>query len=236
MINPCCGATYSAPRYSSMNFSAWAYWTDGFSEGSLMPGGHGLRKCRCGNFFMLSELQEIAQVDETEVPYPDRVAPEELPQAIAQARNADIELAARLDLWHHLNHPYRERYRAHRDAEEAVTKAAWEKSNPDTRTWWQRFRNVPPPQYVRPVDSPFTYPPFEPTHEQRDNMTALLALMGKKARLDHIALAELHRELGQFDEARRELQRLENDEENGTTRVIDQLVNEKQNAPMRYRM
>ena len=144
---PCCGAQYATPRYASMNFTAWAPWTDGDSDGGLMPGGHGLKKCQCGNFFLLGELIHIGSAEDTDVPYAARVTPEDLPQAIATARTPAIELAARLDYLQYLNQPYRELYIAHRDAEDAATKAAWVAANPDTRTWWQRFHNVPEPKY-----------------------------------------------------------------------------------------
>lgn len=235
-ITPCCGTTYSTPRYRSINFSAWEYWTDGYRGGSLFSNDQGLRQCKCGNFYLLTELTSIGQVEETDVPYTDRVATVDLPRAIAQARTPKIELAARLLHWQALNQPYRERYRAHRDAEEAATKAAWEAANPDARTWWQRFRKVPPPQYNRPKGSPFTYPSFEPTHEQRENMLALLELLSKQERLDHEALAELHRELGQYEEAERELQQLTEDNQSNATRVIAQLVKERKPQPMRFRM
>ena len=29
LVAPCCGARYAYPNYTYMNFSAWAYWTDG---------------------------------------------------------------------------------------------------------------------------------------------------------------------------------------------------------------
>jgi hypothetical protein len=235
-MTTCCGAIYKTPRYRSMNFSAWEYWTDGYRHDSLMPGGHGLRKCKCGNFFMLAELQEITEVEESDAPSTQQVTPEELPFVIAQARTPAIEQAARLEYWEHLNHPYRERYRAHRDAEEAATKAAWEAADPDTRTWWQRFRKVLPPQYKRPKDSPFTYPLFDPTHEQRENMLALLKLLQEQKHPDHEALAELHRELGQYEEAERELQLLTEDDQSTATRVITQMIKERMPQPMRFRM
>lgn len=234
---PCCDARYSSPRYSSMNFSAWEYWTDGYSDSSLMPGGHGLRKCKCGNFFLLAELKKTELVDETDVPYPDSVDPQELPQAIAQARTPFIELAARLDYWQHLNHPYRERYRAHRDAEEAATKAAWIAANPDRRTWWQRFRKVSPLQYVRPSDSPFTYPPYELSEAQRENLNAMLRLHESKAvQIDHQARAEMHRELGEFEQAAEALRNVEEKDRGVTSRLINKLAKDKETAPMRYRM
>lgn len=59
----------------------------------------------------------------------DHVAGEELGECIANADIEELDVAARLSLWRHLNHTYRERYRQHRDAEEAVTKAEWEAAN-----------------------------------------------------------------------------------------------------------
>jgi len=235
---PCCGATYSTPRYRSMNFMAWEYWTDGYREGSLMPNDQGLRQCKCGNFYLLSELQWISQVEETDAPYTKGVSPDELPQAIAQARTPEIEIAARLCYWQHLNHDYRERYRAHRDAEEAATKAAWRLANPDLRSWWQKFRKAPTLQYVKAADSPFTYPPFEPTDEQRANMKALLQLVptSESHGLNLYEIAELHRELGEFEQAAYAMQQIPEDDETVTQQVMHRLINEKEIAPMRYRM
>lgn len=236
-ITPCCGTTYSTPRYRSINFSAWEYWTDGYREGALFSNDQGLRQCKCGNFYLLTELTSIGQVEESDVPYTERVAAADLPKAITQARTPEIELAARLLHWQALNQPYRERYRAHRDAEEAATKAAWEAANPDARTWWQRFRKVQPPQYVRPENSPFTYPPYELSEEQRDNLKALLRLNANgDIELDPLTLAELHRELGQFEQAAEALRLAPENEGDVTTRLLKKLVKDKEIAPMRYRM
>ena len=219
-----------------MNFSAWEYWTDGYKEGALLPSGNGLRKCKCGNVFMLTELHEISQIDDTEAPYPKRVAPEELPEAIAKARTPIIEQAARQEYWIHLNHPYRESYRTHRDAEEDLAKVAWEAANPDTRNWWQRLRKVPPPRYAPQQNSPFTYPPFEPTQEQRENMVAMVDLMQNQDRPDRLVLAELHRELGNFGVAGCELRLLSDGDRSSASRLISELVDEKQSAPIRFQM
>lgn len=236
-VTPCCGKTYSTPRYRSMNFMAWEHWTDGYRHGSLMPNDHGLRQCNCGNFYLRSELQWISQVEETEVPYTTCVAPEDLPKAIVSARTAEIELAARLDLWQHLNHTYRESYRAHRDAEEAATEAAWTSANPDRRTWWQRLRKVPPPKYVMAADRPFTYPPYELSEAQRDNLNALLRLQDiESVHIDNQARAEMHRELGQFEQAMQALEEKPDDEQNMTQQLLKRLINDREVAPMRYRM
>jgi hypothetical protein len=235
-IAPCCGAIYSTPRYRSMNFLAWEYWTDGYKEGALLPSGNGLRKCKCGNFFMLTELHEITRIDGTEAPSPKRVASEELPEAIAKARTPIIEQAARQEYWVHLNHPYRERYITHREAEEASTKAAWEADNPDTRNWWQRFRKVPSPRYPAHQSSHFTCPPFEPDHQQRENMAALIDLIQNQDQPDRVILAELNRELGNFGAAGCELKLLSDGDRSSASRLISELVDEKQSAPIRFQM
>lgn len=235
-IAPCCGAIYSAPRYRSMNFSAWEYWTDGYKMGALLPSDNGLRKCKCGNFFMLTELHEITRIDATEAPYPQRLASEELPEAISKARTPIIEQAARQEYWVHLNHPYRESYRTHRDAVEVLTKTAWEADNLDTRNWWQRFRKVPSPRYPTHQSIPFTCPPFEPDHNQRENMAALIDLMQNQDQPDRVILAELHRELGNFGAAGCELKLLSDGDRSSASRLISELVDERQSAPVRFQM
>jgi hypothetical protein len=143
------------------------------------------------------ELVEMAEVNETDLPWPPRVPPEDLPLAIAQARTPAVELAARRDYWQHLNHAYRDLYKAHREAEDAATQAAWEAAHPDQRTAWQKLRKLERrPQYQAAPDRPITFPVFEASPEQRKNMQALLQLIqatGEKIGLEQV---ELHRELG----------------------------------------
>ena len=235
-VAPCCGAHYRTPRYRSINFMAREHWTDGYRDGSLMPNDHGLRQCACGHFFLMRELEYLGEADETEEPYPGRVKPEDLPQAIAQARTPAIELAARLSYLQHLNHDYRERYRAHRETEEATTRAAWQAQNPDTRTWWQKLRKVQARPYTRPQNSPFTYPPYELTESQRDNLNALVRMQqDPDLRLDCVTRAEFHRELGQFEQAAQALKELKEDDQDVTSRLIADLIQQGETAPMRYR-
>lgn len=235
---PCCGKTYRTIRYRSMNFSAWEYWTDGYTGGGLMPNGFGLRQCLCGAFYLRSEMVDLGQVDESELENPSHVQAEDLPNAIAQARNVQIEMAARLEYWQHLNHSYRESYRAHREAEEAATKAAWESANPDRRSLWQKLRKVPAPTYIRPNNSSFTYPSFEPSQEQQDNMRALIQLLNNldKRRGYLHEIVELHRELGEFEKAANVFDEFEEEDQGTTSKLLARLVNDRETAPMRYRM
>lgn len=235
---PCCGKTYRTLRYRTVNFSARGYWTDGHTEGGLMPNGYGLRKCICGGFYLRREMVDLGEVDESELDQPSPVYDDDLPNAIAQARNDQVEMAARLEYWQHLNHSYRERYRAHRDAEEAANQANWALTNPDNRSLWQKLRKVPAPTYVRSSSSPLTYPPFEPTIVQQDNMRALLLLLNSKdRRKNHLEeIVELHRELGEFEEAAKALDEYQDIDRSKVSDLLAVLVKDKETAPVRYRL
>jgi len=236
---PCCGARYRSPRYLSVNFSAQAFWTDGWREESLMPNDEGLRRCQCGRFILHRHLVRLETAESSELPGIDSVPDEQLPECIATTDEDDVERAARLEYWRSLNHPYRDRYRAHREAEEAATQAAWEAANPDRRTRWDKLLGREAPQYRRPAGSPLTYPPFEATPIQQENMTRLVTLLMATGEAQGgdltLVLAELHRELGQFDAARAVLAMLPEDEASVTSRLIGELIDERHTGPVRYR-
>ena len=96
--------------------------------------------CQCGQFVLLKNLVEVSTADDSTLPSLGHVSTEQLPECIASAASDEVELAARIMVWHHLNHSYRERYRQHRDAEEAATKAKWLAAHPDNRSWWDKLR------------------------------------------------------------------------------------------------
>lgn len=231
----CCGARYSTRRYRSINLMSSAYWSDGYREQSLMPNDHGLRRCKCGNFFLQSELVTISEVDETDEPLAPRVPPQDLPSAIAQARTQAIELAARLDYWQYLNHPYRDLYRTHRDAEDAATQAAWEVANPDQRTAWQKLRKMDRrPRYAPAVDRSITFPVFEASPAQRENMMSLLGLIETSGDRYSFEKVELNRELGRFDESRIALNEVLEKDSPGLFMISKMLIDQHLAAPVRY--
>lgn len=223
-----------------MNFMAFEYWTDGWRDGSLMPNDEGLRQCKCGQYILVRNMVAVETADSSELPYMDHVPDKLLPECIAKANSEEIEVAARLGYWRSLNHPYRERYRQHRDAEEAAIKAGWEAANPDRRTWWDKFRGRKAPSYSRPPGSPFTYPAFEASKEQLQNMQRLCQILrewGAASRQGYtMELAELYREQGRFDESLQVIQTLDEQEVGVTSNLITRLIKERQPAPMRYMM
>lgn len=248
MAAPCCGAQYAFPNYVSMNFSAFEYWTDGWREWSLMPNDEGLRRCKCGQFVLIKEMVATerpaapsADDDESnKLPFMDHVPDDLLPECISKANSEDMEVAARLGYWRHLNHGYRDKYRQHRDAEEAAIKSAWVAANPDRRNWWDKLLRRKPPEYRRPQNSPFTYPAFEPTDVQLQNMQRLSKVLFDRWETSRkgyvINLVDLYREQGRFDEAELVISSMEIKTDDVTGQLISKLVKERQPAPMRYRM
>ena len=248
---PCCGAHYRRPVYASRNFSASEYWTDGYREGSLMPNDHGLRACRCGQFFVLDELQDLGLTDQREVPLTARVAALDLRRAIAQAPSLQVMRAARLDHWLEHNHPYRVRYRAHRKAE-IQTQAPHPQPQPLMRpsatapqtvrpapTVRPRLEVVSPPPHAAPIAAAlpptFSCPAYLPSQTQQDNLRALLSLDTEHGQVLHpLQKAELLRELGAFEPAAQALQQIPTEVRHGLWQVLTALVQLRQNAPMRY--
>jgi hypothetical protein len=247
IATPCCHAQYSTPRYGSMNFSALAYWTDGSKEHSLMSGGEGLRKCKCGEFYRLQDTIKFGFDAPPDTPPTVRVAAADLPEATLSPNKA-IELVARRLYWLHLNDVYRDLYRAHREAEDKASQAKWaaewQAANPDTRTGWTKLisRLLRRKQVAAPPmqNKPFTVPPYQPSQLQIGNMTRLLELLleggNETYGPDPLEVAELYRELGRFDEAKTALQACTEDDTGVTSKLLAKMIDDRTTAPVRYRM
>ncbi len=237
---PCCGSRYAFPRYLSMNFMAFENWTDGWRSQSLMPNESGLRWCQCGEFVKLDDLIEVGVEESTGLPEMREIPPSLLPECISTAKDDETEIKARFAYWRHLNHAYRERYKAYRDNEEGATREAWESDQLEKRSWWKRALRLPLPEYQRPPDSIFSFPSFEPSDIQIENMTLLAKRLRNIQRSDPgahaLALAELYRELGRFDEAKQQIQRVPQEQRGTTCRVIEEFIDSRDTAPVRYRI
>lgn len=58
----CCETFFSTLAYSSINFSAKEYWTDGATVGSLSPTTGGICRCTCGEYFLLKDAEKVQTV------------------------------------------------------------------------------------------------------------------------------------------------------------------------------
>jgi len=237
---PCCGKLYASPNYVSLNFMSFGFWTDGWRERSLMPNETGLRQCACGIFVKLKDMIDVRIDAKSELPRMEHIPGQLWQDCIKQAKDADMEILARIAYWRFANHEYRDKYRAHRDAEEEESKKIWNVLQNQTNKWWKKLLRIPPPEYRRSSNSPFTYPPFEPTIAQVENMTILsdmlLEIQKKEPGRYVTTLAELYRELGRFEEAKAQILSIPENEIGTTSKLLSDLIDEKETALIRYRM
>ena len=236
----CCGKLYASPRYLSMNFMAFAFWTDGWRENSLMPNESGLRQCECGAYVRLKDLIDISEEEESDLPSLSQIPGHLLHDCIERAVDKDMEILARFAYWRYANHGYRESYKVHRDEEEEENKQVWDAAERENQSWWKRILRLPTPEYVRSATSRFTVPKFEPSDIQIENMTALsdklLASQLSSPRARALDLAELYRELGRFLEAKLQISKIPENETGITSNLISDLIDKKEIALIRYRM
>jgi hypothetical protein len=243
----CCRTIYKTPQYGSINLSAMGYWTDGAKEHGLMPGGGGLRKCKCGQFYLLHEAISLGFEAGPETPHTKFVDAAELVDATCVS-SPTVELVARREYWKHLNDPYRELYRVYRQAEDQAAQekwdADWHAAKPDKRSAWRKLADrllgkkppTPPPMDTRP----FSVPPYQPNDLQIQNMERLLELILVKTHEpygpDMLEVAELNRELGRFEEALIALKQCPADDIGVPEKLMESLIEKRQTAPIRYRI
>ena len=107
-------------------------------------------------------------------------------------------------------------------------------------TWWDKFLRHKPPEYRRPQNSPFTYPAFDPTDVQLQNMQRLSKVLfdrWENSRKGYVIdLVDLFREQGRFDEAELVISSMDIKKDDVTGQLISKMIQERQSAPMRYRM
>lgn len=208
ILAPCCGQLFSTPAYSSINFTAHEHWTDGKVVGGLFNNGAGLRRCKCGEVFLLSDGKQVGTI------------PKDKPQAPTGWQRKSTSW------WHRLwGFPTTEQiikdYDIRSDEEIASTqankphspnyvrddelKALLEKKHkPEIelrlrrlcwRYWNDNYRTALKisPTIKRPV--------FTPTPDQTENMRILATLIEVGQDMNIAELVEIYRELGDFEKA-----------------------------------
>jgi hypothetical protein len=250
---PCCGALLATPAYSSINFTAWEYWTDGYTHGSLAPGGEWLRRCLCGRCFLLGSAERVRTIRERRPLAPDgwenrkdnwwsRFLGRETRQEIMDRYDirppSEIEAEQR-------SIPASPKYvadselRALIDSDVAdlqITKVArrlyWRHLNQPFREVYRTFREAHKEE-AGPDGNSATFPDYLPSPEQTSNMEQLVKLLETAADPDWLELAELYRELGDMDAARTALSHIAGEQQR-LHFVIDKLVSLNVRAPVRF--
>jgi hypothetical protein len=224
----CCGALYSTPRYSSINMSAFEYWTDGARVHSLMSTDGGLRRCKCGTFFLMKSTFNVGFEDVRTAASPEFVKDSELKGLLTIVLSPEVETVVRRRYWRLLNEPYRDLYRAYREIEDLK----FQRRNRLVKKILRRFGFTK--AETSNVDK-FSVPTFEPSPDFCHNLECLLALVNESASQDYLEIVEILRELSRFREAEKALKLCVNDTSK-TADLFRQLVVERANAPYRYRM
>jgi hypothetical protein len=244
IASPCCKSLYKVLDYASMNFSVYAYWTDGAKDGALMPNDGGLRVCRCGTAFLLRDAIRLEIEASPDTSFPPKPADADLPSVINSASSPRLEATARRNYWRYLNDAYRVQYKAYREKEDLKADAQWRRDYYASLPFFQRaasklLRRKPKWDFPKP-ERPFTVPPYKPTTEQTQNMARLLALIlnetDQPSKADQLEVAELYRELGQFEAAADALSSCNEDHQQVTKKVISEQIELRSAAPIRYRM
>jgi hypothetical protein len=203
-----------------------------------MPNDYGLRQCVCGNYLSSSDLIKINKVEKTDCAPAKKVKPEELKIAITKAGSSTVELVARLEYWHLLNHPYREKYRNHRECEEIASRVEWENANPDRRTILQRALGIErQPKYKRSPHRKITFPPFTLSNEQSINIDALILLIlavPANSKKYSVELVELYRQCGRFADAEVALDKLDQETFVAFISLTRYLIEKRQSVLARY--
>lgn len=217
IMTPCCGAQYKTPAYASISYWPRELWTDGRMVGDFVP-DLGLRSCRCGRFFLISEVTNIETVDSTSLPLLERVPDRHVSKALASdSLTKTQEIVVRQRLLMRLNDPYRKRYRE-------LRRLRYEE-------YMAKTDLGPQPLYT----GPFLYPTYQPSRWQRANLLRLHHLLNGSPNTDHQTtdMAEVLRLLGRFSEAMSVLL-----SGPGTLRgkLIYELIEQEVQAPMRYRI
>jgi hypothetical protein len=150
---------------------------------------------------------------------------------------------ARRNYWRHLNDAYRVEYREHQEKKIAFERKLMRRASYGSLLILQRvvriLRRSEPQWIADKLKRPFTVPPYSPTTEQIDNMKQLLKLIQSGAEepfeADGTEIVELYRELGQFEEAKEALSLCTEDYQATRKMVIAEQIDQRSNAPIRYR-
>ena len=232
---PHCQAVYRKPNYVSMNFMAMYVWTDGYREASLMPPGEYMRLCtQCDQIYDIREAPEVGSLTKEEMyePPPPLPPPEPEPTSAWGRFRRWMSRTARRRPTRTLFPDLRADLPPH--AEWVPTEQAQQRleallaephgSNPNAREFetelrmrlWQSGNDWFRPLLAKAREEQATVPPpWTQTDAQLENLRGLKALFLAPGRSQHdtMLLVEVHRQLGEFDEAEALLETFAQDHE-----------------------
>jgi len=243
---PCCRTLYTTPAYRSINLSASEYWTDGQRVHGLYPNDGGLRSCTCGSYFLLRDTEKVDFIQDAKPIAPEgweniksnwwtrfrgKQTKEQVmafydtrPIEVIKAEQKAIPPATHLVKDEDLSRVIHESY-----GEQEILIVA-------RRRYWRYLNDAYRELYRHhKVAEPDTFPVFEPTELQINNMVSLLdLLLSPHQKGVDLEVIELLRELGRFQEATSRIDRIE-DQTDILYKILKDLNSRNINAPARFR-
>jgi hypothetical protein len=245
VASPCCKTLYSRPNYTSINMMASEFWTDGKDVNSLAPGDWGLRRCVCGNYFNIYFCETLYKIPELKPPAPDdwqvqnwwtklngkpskehyerfydtRPSAEREKDLVSIAQDeifvSDAELAKVIE-----SKP------KNRNVEIIARRRYWQYLNDPYRELYRKYK----------LKDPNGFPAYEITDEVRNNISNLINILKNEEDLDLLELAELYRQLGDFDNAKKTLLQVNrnHDDDDPKFIVVGKLIDQQRQGPAWY--
>ena len=221
---PCCGAFFSAVAFASINFMASEHWTDGATENSLSQSDGGLRRCKCGSYFLSGYAERVGFI-----PKNSGQQPEQTEYSIAKifGKIGNLLIAedkAKPQTILKLPSQWAANETVIPPKAQSVTAAAIAElldSKPQDKNLLIQARRL----YWRYLNDQFrdeyraykevhkdSFPAYAPSAAQMDNMEQLATLLEDHDMIDELELGELYRELGQPLKARAKLAKVGDDD------------------------
>ena len=242
----CCKTFFSTLAYGSLNFSASEFWTDGGTLHSLAPSTGGLCRCTCEGYFLLGDAELIETIRK-----PKPIAPEgwrdrtdnwltrffgrESKEEILwryDTRPIEVIEAERVPL------PQDVKYVKDDELIQVIESAPDDSSvmNVTRRRYWIHLNEPHREAYrlLRETDK-VSFPPYAPTEAQLNNMQQILDLINQGDNPNWFEVCELYREMSKFYEAQQALD-LDKDSEPRLIKMMNELIADKVNGPVRYRL
>ena len=243
---PCCRALYTTPAYGSINLSASEYWTDGQRVHSLFPNDGGLRSCICGSYFLLKDTEKIDFIPDAKPIAPQgwehiksnwwtrfwgKETKEQVmafydirPIDVIKAEQKAVPPATQLVKDEELSTVIHDSF-GDDDILIVARRRYWRYLNDAYRELYRQHQEI----------EPDTFPVFEPTEVQTNNMLALLdLLLSPHQRGVDLEVIEILRELGRFQEAASRIDRIE-DQNDVLYQILSDLNTRHITAPVRFR-
>ena len=241
----CCKTFFSTLAYSSMNFSAREYWTDGATVDSLTPSTGGLCRCTCGEYFLLKDAEKVQTV-RTPKPIPPRDWNNDAPHFLMLPGETTQQYKNRIYDTRPIKVIEAERVPLPQDVQfikdpeliQVIESASSEYSLmlAARRRYW-RYLNDPYREayrLLRETDKS-SFAPYAPTEMQLTNMQQILDLVNQGDEPNCFEVCELYREMSNFYEAQQALD-LAKEPEPRLTEMMSELLSKKVNAPVRYKL